>query len=86
MIQEIKAFLREIRKMWEPHFTGKSKIEYKRAKNNQGHFVADDPKTKENEAWVDGEAPEKKTKKTKKRSKKRGTKKRTTKKRNTKKN
>ena len=83
MIKEIKEFLREIRKMWEPHFTGK--VEYpKRAKNKKGHYVADDPKTEKNEAWVGGKAPKKKT--TKKRSKKRGTKKRPTKKRNTKKN
>ena len=81
MIKEIKDFLREIRKMWEPHFV--EKIEYNRAKNKKGRFVADDPKTKENEAWVGGKAPKKKT--TKKRSKKSGTKKRATKRRNTRK-
>ena len=79
MIKEIKDFLREIRKMWEPHFV--EKIEYKRAKNKKGHYIADDPKTEGNEAWVGGKAPKKK------RSKKRGTKtkKRTTKRKNTKK-
>jgi hypothetical protein len=31
-----------------------------RAKNNKGKFVADNPATPENEAWVDGKAPAKK--------------------------
>ena len=82
MIQEIKEFLRGIRAMFEDKPV--EKVDYKRAKNKKGHFVADDPKTKENEAWVGGKAPKKKT--TKKRSKKSGTKKRATKRRNTKKN
>lgn len=33
-----------------------------RVKNAQGRFVADDPATPENEAWVGGVAPAKKTK------------------------
>ena len=81
MIREIKEFLRGIRAMFEDEPV--EKIEYRRRKNKKGQFVADDPKTKENEAWVGGKAPKKKT--TKKRSKKSGTKKRTTKRRNTKK-
>ncbi len=82
MIKEIKDFLKAIRLVWE-NPESVEKIEYKRAKNKKGRFVADDPKTKENEAWVGGKPPKKKT--TKKRSKKRATKKRTTKRRNTKK-
>lgn len=34
----------------------------KRAKNNKGKFVADDPATEKNEAWVGGKAPAKKPK------------------------
>ena len=50
----------------------------KRARN-KGKFVADDPKTPQNEAWVGGKAPKKKaTKKTS--AKKTPTKKRATKK------
>ena len=37
----------------------------KRARNEDGHFIADDPSTPENEAWVGGVSPSKK--KTKKR-------------------
>tara|TARA_B100001079_G_C16033083_1_gene349514 strand:+ start:145 stop:345 length:201 start_codon:yes stop_codon:yes gene_type:complete len=37
----------------------------KRARDNDGHFIADDPSTPENEAWVGGVSPSKK--KTKKR-------------------
>ena len=29
----------------------------KRARNGKGHYVADDPSTPENEAWVGGIAP-----------------------------
>jgi hypothetical protein len=50
----------------------------KRARTNKGKFVADDPKTPKNEAWVGGKAPRKKaTKKTP--TKKRATKKNATK-------
>lgn len=35
-----------------------------RARNENGHFIADDPSTPENEAWVGGVAP-KTSKKTK---------------------
>ena len=45
----------------------------KRARTNKGKFVADDPKTPQNEAWVGGKAPKKKT------PKKRATRKTTTK-------
>ena len=38
----------------------------KRARNEDGHFIADDPSTPENEAWVGGVSPSKK--KTKKKS------------------
>jgi len=34
--------------------------EPKRARNDKGHYIADDPSTPENEAWVGGKAPEKK--------------------------
>ena len=39
-----------------------------RARNERGHFIADDPSTPENEAWVGGIAPKrfKKSKKSKK--------------------
>ena len=37
----------------------------KRARGDDGHFIADDPSTPENEAWVGGVSPSKK--KTKKR-------------------
>ena len=50
----------------------------KRARTNEGKFVADDPKTPQNEAWVGGKAPKKKaTRKTP--TKKRATKKTATK-------
>tara|TARA_X000000368_G_C23002606_1_gene699669 strand:- start:512 stop:706 length:195 start_codon:yes stop_codon:yes gene_type:complete len=29
----------------------------KRARSNKGHYIADDPSTPENEAWVGGKAP-----------------------------
>ena len=45
----------------------------KRARSKGGKFVADDPKTPQNEAWVGGKAPKKKT------PKKRATRKTTTK-------
>lgn len=35
----------------------------KRARNSDGTLKADDPTTPENEAWVGGKAPKKKTKK-----------------------
>jgi hypothetical protein len=35
----------------------------RRAKDGRGKFVADDPSTPENEAWVGGQAPAKKAKK-----------------------
>ena len=31
-----------------------------RARDDKGHYVADDPSTPENEAWVGGKAPKKK--------------------------
>lgn len=34
----------------------------RRAKNTKGQFVGDNPNTPQNEAWVDGKAPAKKTK------------------------
>ena len=37
--------------------------EIKRARDNKGHYVADDPNTPDiNEAWEGGKAPKKKTK------------------------
>ena len=33
-----------------------------RARNDEGHYVADDPSTPENEAWVGGKSPKKKNK------------------------
>ena len=38
--------------------------EPKRARDDNGHFVADDPSTPENEAWVGGVAPKKTKKRT----------------------
>lgn len=35
----------------------------KRARTKDGHFIADDPSTPENEAWVEDEAPKKTTRK-----------------------
>ena len=32
-------------------------VEPKRARNKKGHYIADDPSTPENEAWVGGKAP-----------------------------
>ena len=54
----------------------------RRARGKKGKFVADDPNTPQNEAWVGGKAPKKKaTKKTaKKRATKKATRKRTPKK------
>lgn len=37
----------------------------KRARDKNGKFLADDPKTSQNEAWVGGKAPKKKTAKKK---------------------
>ena len=37
--------------------------EPKRARNNKGQLIADDPKTEVNEAWEGGKAPKKPTKK-----------------------
>ena len=34
-------------------------VEPKRSRNEKGHYIADDPSTPENEAWVGGVAPEK---------------------------
>tara|TARA_Y100000114_G_C11712470_1_gene304218 strand:- start:137 stop:310 length:174 start_codon:yes stop_codon:yes gene_type:complete len=34
--------------------------EPKRARNDKGHYIKDDPSTPENEAWVGGKAPKKK--------------------------
>ena len=31
-----------------------------RARDENGHFIADDPSTPENEAWVGGESPKRK--------------------------
>jgi hypothetical protein len=39
-------------------------IERKRARTKSGHFVADDPSTPENEAWVEKSPVVKKTRKT----------------------
>ena len=38
--------------------------EPKRARDENGHFVADDPSTPENEAWVGGVSPQKTRKRT----------------------
>ena len=38
-----------------------------RARDDNGHFVADDPSTPENEAWVGGVSPKKTRKRTSKR-------------------
>tara|TARA_B100001989_G_scaffold211985_1_gene161540 strand:- start:973 stop:1143 length:171 start_codon:yes stop_codon:yes gene_type:complete len=35
-------------------------VEPKRARNDKGHYIKDDPSTPENEAWVGGKAPKKK--------------------------
>lgn len=52
----------------EPKVEAASELEVTepvRARDEKGRFVADDPTTPENEAWVDGESPsKKKTKKT----------------------
>ena len=37
-------------------------VEPVRARDENGHFIADDPSTPENEAWVGGEAPRRKRK------------------------
>ena len=37
-------------------------VESVRARDENGHFIADDPSTPENEAWVGGEAPRRKRK------------------------
>ena len=50
-------------------------IKPKRARSKGGKFVADDPKTPQNEAWVGGKAPKKKTTAKKKTTKKKTTKK-----------
>ena len=54
----------------------------KRARTSKGKFVADDPKTPQNEAWKGGKAPKKKA--TKKTPTKKAVKKRTPKKSGTK--
>ena len=52
-----------------------------RARNDKGHYVADDPSTPDvNEAWEGGEAPEEEKKETKKKTTKKTTAKKTTKK------
>ena len=35
-----------------------------RARNKRGHYIKDDPTTPENEAWIGGVAPKRKTRKT----------------------
>ena len=37
-------------------------VEPVRARDENGHFIADDPSTPENEAWVGGESPRRKRK------------------------
>ena len=37
-------------------------VEPARARDENGHFIADDPSTPENESWVGGEAPRRKRK------------------------
>lgn len=39
-----------------------------RSRNDRGHFIADDPNTPENEAWVGGTAPAKKKRPRKKKT------------------
>jgi len=52
-----------------------------RARNDKGHYVADDPSTPDvNEAWEGGEAPAEEKKATKKKTTKKTTAKKTTKK------
>ena len=53
----------------EPQITDAVTVKPKRAKNKKGKFVADDPATPENEAWVDGKAPVRKRTYTKKKVK-----------------
>jgi len=36
-------------------------VEMVRARNENGHFIKDDPKTKENEAWIEKPKAKKKT-------------------------
>ena len=48
--------------------TGTHKVEV-RARNKKGHFVADDPKTKKNEAYKTVKKPKAKNKKSKKKKK-----------------
>ena len=38
-------------------------VKPKRARDDKGAFIADDPSTPENEAWVGGKSPKKKKKK-----------------------
>lgn len=39
--------------------SAKPVTEPKRARNKKGHYIADDPSTPENEAWVGGKSPKK---------------------------
>jgi hypothetical protein len=45
---------------WSAHDANPNKAKPERAKNTKGQFVADNPATPENEAWVGGKAPAKK--------------------------
>lgn len=36
-------------------------VEPKRARNSKGHYIKDDPSTPQNEAWVGGKSPKKKS-------------------------
>jgi hypothetical protein len=46
----------------DPRVFSKVEADPKRARNEKGQLVADDPSTPENEAWEGGVAPKKKAK------------------------
>ena len=46
----------------DPRVFSKVEADPKRARNEKGQLVADDPSTPENEAWEGGKAPKKKAK------------------------
>ena len=44
-------------KVTKPKPPVKKETTAKRARNKKGHYIADDPTTDKNEAWVGGKAP-----------------------------
>ena len=53
----IQEWLELTGKVTKPKPPVKKETTAKRARNKKGHYIADDPTTDKNEAWVGGKAP-----------------------------